>query len=1414
MPLPLQQHERQQRAAEQVLDRRLRPVYEMVDSRNLKGALKLVNSLLQKAGGDQAQTKLVKALVLYRMGREGEAVEVCGEVREEGREGRLTERTLMDLMDLLARMGRAHEAAEAFEAAAAKQPDNVELQELLVGAALKSRSYVKMQQAAMRLHKKQPKNDKYLLWAVCSMDLQAFEKENHAACHLPSSVASFHLPASAAATSAPGAATSSPVPVSAAEVAKQRRQLLQLAEAMIQRKAQSEGGLKSAEALRLYVDLMRRQGKGEEVLRVLQGPMAKLFTIKSDLLQIRGEVQQDLAQFTDAAATFRELLAVSDDDWVASLSYLDSLMLAHLQSSLSTPLSEAVAAVTADAATAAATAATAATTGAKPIAAESHASSGSEGGSGGGSAEAGRESATRESRLVQGLLLRMLAGGGYGGEGGGDGGLGGKGEEEGGAAGGGGGSEGGMEGGEWESVCAGGAAASALDVACRAPESKRVQDELFRILSEADRYFQGLRDRLLAQQHSPHQHLSGSGQPAMKRVDQSSERDGEERAQPASASSGEAGAAQGESKSTEGEAASAGVLVKASATSKGPRVARGPFLMRLEVLLRRLHLLQWFGCGPGEVLSAAADLESALLAYFDRHGDMISFASDVQAYALALPHDVRDRLGTELRSKVAGLEPLGGKGGIRTGESGEEPAEDGGKGGRREGEAAREMRKRLRRIISVEQVDGVMGNWRSLDDHALISRAQRCVRLFLEASPLSAALDPREKGHADELLPVAASCLVEVYRRHQPEGVGYLIEAVLVLNYGVSLRPFSPLFNTMLVSIYGLLGCPSLALSSFQRLRAKHIQMDTLTHLVLPYLHQSASLADVSSLHTDMRSFFNDHVWRDNADVTMEALRHGTYSKIREFAAFHHRLQHSHQRLLLSPNSLLLSLPLALLPPSTLPPAITQSGSAAPNQAPVSEPVAKVREVLAAAGGGREEVRRVVEEQLSLVRVNEDWSVRAWWDPLPLPFSSLLGACGKGQLPPDSWINLESPEKQQSRDSLLLKHAQSRGLLPRLLFLSLSSPSHLLPSQGKKAEVGAGAGEVGGGGEEGEAVEGEWEAVLQQSCRLNGVGDDEMERMAEEGAVDAATQQQDLPALLARLPCLLFTASLALHHLQSPVTATTGSSSSTTTTTTNAAASAKRAVGLVQAVSAVLAATLQLLQRECMLPGSSAEASQKHLPPLLVSGKLLLCALGSFVGESAFWSALIISHWHAAAQSHPPAGKKTKKAGPDVAQQGLPEEVVRAVKAARELARVGLQSLRKALSGQISGKGQLPDSDMACALIGLLPGVNCSVAGDDKMAIPGRVVGELCKLVKEKAEGAAAGQQGTSSTQKEDNRLKENGGHRDSDAANGDGDGSLDGVLVEWSATSAAERLLWSHRRFIQQLVALLDCQIGILGST
>ena len=142
-----QRQQQQQHAADLVLERRLRPIYEMLDSRNLKGALKLINGLMQKPGGDHPQIKVrrqggpitwkmeiilshlsvshyrrlfsvnhahiailpfaclecshefcipqvLRALVLERLGKPEEALALCREVKESGA---ADERTLLDL---------------------------------------------------------------------------------------------------------------------------------------------------------------------------------------------------------------------------------------------------------------------------------------------------------------------------------------------------------------------------------------------------------------------------------------------------------------------------------------------------------------------------------------------------------------------------------------------------------------------------------------------------------------------------------------------------------------------------------------------------------------------------------------------------------------------------------------------------------------------------------------------------------------------------------------------------------------------------------------------------------------------------------------------------------------------------------------------------------------------------------------------------------------------------------------------------------------------------------------------------------------------------------------------------------------------------------------------------------------------
>lgn len=66
---------------------------------------------------------------------------------------------------------------------------------------------------------------------------------------------------------------------------------------------------------------------------------------------------------------------------------------------------------------------------------------------------------------------------------------------------------------------------------------------------------------------------------------------------------------------------------------------------------------------------------------------------------------------------------------------------------------------------------------------------------------------------------------------------------------------------------------------SFQRLSIKHVQLDSLSHLLLPPLPACPS-PSLSSHCLSMQLFYDEHLLRESADLTMVAYRQGTYSKV------------------------------------------------------------------------------------------------------------------------------------------------------------------------------------------------------------------------------------------------------------------------------------------------------------------------------------------------------------------------------------------------------------------------------------------------------------------------------------------------------------------------------------------------------
>ena len=86
--------------------------------------------------------------------------------------------------------------------------------------------------------------------------------------------------------------------------------------------------------------------------------------------------------------------------------------------------------------------------------------------------------------------------------------------------------------------------------------------------------------------------------------------------------------------------------------------------------------------------------------------------------------------------------------------------------------------------------------------------------------------------------------------------------------YGYS--PHNATLRLSLTSVYGLLGAADAAAVPFQSLGVKHIQLDTLTHHLLPALLGGGQWEKARRLADEIRVFHASHA-RDAADTMMMA---------------------------------------------------------------------------------------------------------------------------------------------------------------------------------------------------------------------------------------------------------------------------------------------------------------------------------------------------------------------------------------------------------------------------------------------------------------------------------------------------------------------------------------------------------------
>ena len=293
------------------VQRKLEPIYEMVDSRNHKAALKAIAQLLTKHPSAQIG-RVLKGIVLQRTGKEAEGLQLCEEVRLEG----TNDDTVLNTLALFYKnTGRRAESLAMYEAAADKAPKNVDHLLVLFAAYARDFVFVKQQQCAMKLYRL-TNDPKHIMWAVCSLLLQSRDADAAAAA------------AAAAISIDAAAAVSVPVPPSA---------MLQLAAGMCV-KLEAAGAIDNREALLVYARVLRESGRGLKALELLAGALGeRCVPMLAERLSLCAIQAAALGMSLEAATYWRRVLELAPDDWVAMSAALDIAMPGTIPSVASKP---------------------------------------------------------------------------------------------------------------------------------------------------------------------------------------------------------------------------------------------------------------------------------------------------------------------------------------------------------------------------------------------------------------------------------------------------------------------------------------------------------------------------------------------------------------------------------------------------------------------------------------------------------------------------------------------------------------------------------------------------------------------------------------------------------------------------------------------------------------------------------------------------------------------------------------------------------------------------------------------------------------------------------------------------------------------------------------------------------------------
>ncbi|XP_067935539.1 N-alpha-acetyltransferase 25, NatB auxiliary subunit-like isoform X2 [Watersipora subatra] len=265
-----------------VLERKLRPIYDCLDYGNYKKALQESEKVLKKHPASNT-AKSLKALAMIRLGRIEEALPIAESVHSTKPSD---ESTLQVLNICYKEANKLALIADMYESAVEQCPDSEEYLSHLFMAHVRIDNYKRQQQIAVKLHKLKPDNNPYYYWSVMSLVLQASEPD-----------------------------------------AKLPAMLLALAEKMAKVSRKNLAALELNAEVTLLCLILEKQNKYAESLDVLRGEMGKNLMTDEIFKRTRiAELLILLGRLDEANAFYKQLILDRPDNWEFYTSYISTCL--------------------------------------------------------------------------------------------------------------------------------------------------------------------------------------------------------------------------------------------------------------------------------------------------------------------------------------------------------------------------------------------------------------------------------------------------------------------------------------------------------------------------------------------------------------------------------------------------------------------------------------------------------------------------------------------------------------------------------------------------------------------------------------------------------------------------------------------------------------------------------------------------------------------------------------------------------------------------------------------------------------------------------------------------------------------------------------------------------------------------------